>query len=72
MVGHQTIGPDINATTTAPFCHQVDVLPYNHCHKKMFPAYDCRVALYDADIREQRFVLCVPSIHNVMTETDRK
>jgi len=28
--------------------------------QKMFPACDFRVALYDADIREQRFVLCVP------------
>ena len=26
MVGHQTIGPDMNVTTAAPFCHQVDVL----------------------------------------------
>jgi len=27
MVGHQTVGPDINTAPTAPFCHQVDVLP---------------------------------------------
>jgi|LGVE01.1.fsa_nt_gb hypothetical protein len=32
----------------------------NHRHKKMSPAYYCRVALYDADTRERQFVLCVP------------
>jgi len=27
VVGHQTIGPDSNAAATAPFGHEVDVVP---------------------------------------------
>ena len=60
VVGHQTIGPDSNAAATAPFGHEVAVVPVVFGTKKMSLVDDCRVALYDVGSREPRFVLCVP------------
>jgi hypothetical protein len=34
VVGHQTIGPDCNAAATAPFGHQVEVVPVVFIAKK--------------------------------------
>jgi hypothetical protein len=36
VIGHQTIGPDINITTTAPFRHQIYVLSVVIITKKCF------------------------------------
>jgi len=60
VVGHQAIGPDFNATSIAPLCHQVDVLPAVIITKKSFLSAIPPAALYDADIRGLLFVRYVP------------
>ena len=75
VVGHRTIGPDSNAAATAPFGHEVDVVPVvfvtRKCLLSTIPAlrymmwvagyHDSRYACHECTVPQQ-----LPTVNNLV------